>query len=98
MPRPSLRAAQTGLIDALLGQVENLLARTPLVTRITKGVVKTVAAGAASDGAALATVTWQGADVPMPYLATYTPVVGHVVAIATTGNQPLILARVIGTP
>lgn len=62
-------------------------------------VVATVTAGAAADGNALAVVTWRGQAVPASYLASYTPTVGHVVAVL---YQPpgclMILGRVIGTP
>jgi hypothetical protein len=62
-------------------------------------VVATVAAGAAADGNALATVTWRGQAVQAAYLASYTPVAGHTVVVL---YQPpgglLILGRVIGTP
>jgi hypothetical protein len=63
------------------------------------GVIAAVAAGSASDGNALATVTYRGADIDAPYLASYTPTAGHNVAllIQSTGSV-LILGRVIGTP
>jgi len=61
--------------------------------------VATVTAGAAADGNALTTVTWRGQSVQAAYLASYTPTVGHVVAVL---YQPpgglLILGRIIGTP
>lgn len=61
--------------------------------------VTTVSAGAAADGNALATVTWRGQAVQAAYLASYTPVVSHVVAVL---YQPpgglLILGQIKGTP
>lgn len=61
--------------------------------------VATVTAGAAADGNALATVTWRGASVQTAYLASYTPTVGHTVAVLyQPPGAPLILGRIIGTP
>jgi hypothetical protein len=61
--------------------------------------VAAVSAGGAADGNALVTVTWRGQSTKAAYLASYTPVVGHVVVVL---YQPpgglLILGRVIGTP
>lgn len=66
---------------------------------IEPATVATVTAGGAADGNALATVTWRGTAVAAAYLASYTPTVGHVVAVVV---QPpgglLILGRIIGTP
>jgi hypothetical protein len=39
-----------------------------------------------------------GTTVAAPYLASYTPAVSHIVAVARTGSQLLILGRVAGTP
>lgn len=70
-----------------------------LSASIEPAIVATVTAGAAADGNALATVTWRGVAVPAAYLASYTPTVGHTVAVL---YQPpgglVILGRVIGTP
>lgn len=61
--------------------------------------VTTVTAGAAADGAALVTVTWRGEPVQAAYLASWTPTLGHVVAVL---YQPpgglLILGRMVGAP
>lgn len=65
---------------------------------IEQATVSTVTAGAAADGNALAVVTWRGVTQQAAYLATYTPTVGHVVAVAIQAGQLLILGRVIGTP
>lgn len=66
---------------------------------IEQAVVASVTAAAAADGNALVTVTWRGVSTQAAYLASYTPTVGHVVAVV---YQPpgalLILGRVIGTP
>jgi hypothetical protein len=67
--------------------------------RIEQAVVATVTAGAAADGNALATVTWRGSAHAAAYLASYTPVVAHTVAVAVRPPAALlILGRVIGTP
>lgn len=66
---------------------------------IEPATVATVTAGGAADGNALVTVTWRGQSVQAAYLAAYTPVAGHVVAVL---YQPpgglLILGHIIGTP
>lgn len=66
---------------------------------IESGTVAAVTAGAASDGNALATVTYRGTTTAAAYLASYTPVATHTVAllIQSTGSV-LILGRIIGTP
>ena len=48
---------------------------------IEPATVATVTAGGAADGNALTTVTWRGASVQAAYLASYTPTVGHRVAV-----------------
>lgn len=96
--RPPRTAAQDRLLDALLDRVEAWAARTPLLSRINKATVTSVAAGGATDGNALVVINWRGVDVAAPYLATYTPTAGHVVAVAKTGSQMLILGRIVGTP
>jgi hypothetical protein len=62
-------------------------------------VVATVSAGAAADGNALVTVTWRGQSIQAAWLASYTAVVGHTVAVL---YQPpgglLILGQIKGTP
>jgi hypothetical protein len=60
--------------------------------------VLTVTAGAASDGNALVAVTWRGATCNLPYLASYTPVVGHHVMLLVQPPQAVITGRIIGTP
>lgn len=62
------------------------------------GVIATVTAGAAADGNALVTVTWNGATTACAYPSTYTPVVGHKVLLAIQPPQIVILCRLIGTP
>lgn len=63
------------------------------------GVVSSVTPGGASDGNALARVTYRGVTVDAAYPSGYTPTVGHnvVLLIQSTGSV-LILWRVIGTP
>lgn len=60
--------------------------------------VFSVVPGGASDGNALATVTWRGVQVPVAYAAAYVPVVGHVVLLNVQPPSVVILCRVIGTP
>ena len=60
--------------------------------------VTSVVAGAAADGSALATVNWRTTPVQAAYLASYTPAVGHQVAVYNQGGTLLILGRIIGTP
>lgn len=98
MRAPALTPTQARLIDVILDRVAAWAERTPTITQVTKGVITSVTAGAASDGTALAVVAWRGSDIAMPYLASYTPVAAHVVAVARTGSQMLILGRIVGTP
>lgn len=61
------------------------------------GEVTAIDVGASVDGVDLVTVDWLGTETYATYLASYTPVVGHVVAMVRT--QPLlILGRIVGTP
>lgn len=61
--------------------------------------VVAVAAGAGTDGNAVVTVNWNGEDcVAAGYAASYTPVVGHRVALLVIQNQPWIVARSVGHP
>ncbi|GAA2566404.1 hypothetical protein GCM10010435_44510 [Winogradskya consettensis] len=63
------------------------------------GKVTAVAAGAASDGAALLTVTYDGASQEVAYLASYTPTMGHnVVLLVSSDGALLCLGRAVGTP
>lgn len=99
MPAAAPRSiAQDRLLDALLDRLNLWLSRSPLVTRVGKASIVSVAAGTATDGNALVVISWLGTDVAVPYLATYTPAAGHVVAVARTGPQLLILGRIVGTP
>jgi len=63
-----------------------------------QATVTAVTAGGAADGSALCTVTWRGETHEAAYLASYTPVVGHVVAVVVQPPSLLVLGRVIGTP
>jgi hypothetical protein len=96
-PAPALSGAQAGLLDLLFDRVETQV-RAMQTPRISQAVVMTVTAGAASDLNALCVISWQGTDLAAPYLASYTPTVGHVVAVLAAGSQVLILGRVLGTP
>lgn len=96
--RPARTAAQSRVIDTILDRLDRWAERTALLSRVTKATVTSVAAGGASDGNALVVINWQGVDIAAPYVSTYTPTVNHVVAVAKTGSQLLILGRIVGTP
>lgn len=66
--------------------------------RFEPGVIASVTPGAASDGNARVVVTWRGINVPCSYPSSYTPVVGHVVALWIDPPQIFISSRQIGTP
>lgn len=61
-------------------------------------VVYSVTPGGASDGNALAVVTWRGIQQSVAYSAAYTPVVGHTVLLNIQPPSLVIICRVIGTP
>lgn len=68
-------------------------------TWFVSGVIASVTAGAASDGNARVTVTYNGATQAMAYPSGYTPVVGHVVTVMLTSQGAVqILNHPIGTP
>lgn len=70
-----------------------------LTSWVETATITTVSAGAAADGNALVTISWRGQSLNASYLSTYTPTVGHVVAVVIQPpSLPLILSRVIGTP
>lgn len=63
------------------------------------GVVTTVTPGGASDGNALAVVTYRGVTQSAAWLASYTPTVGHnVLLLVTSTGSVVILGRILGTP
>ena len=100
MPRATspLTSAQARMQEALTDHVRDWVESTPMVSRVHAAIVTSVQAGAAADGSALAKVSVSGRDIPAPYLSSYTPAVGHIVAVARTGSTLLILGRVVGTP
>lgn len=83
------------LLDAF---VSNVLSAADSPSAWAVGTIKAVAVGGAVDGNALVTVTWQGADVFVPYGSHYTPVVGHVVLMARFGPQLAVVCRLVGIP
>lgn len=92
-----------GPISRNIGRLSQALPRGDLAGEIPAqwmdvGVIATVTAGAAADGNALVTVTWQGSTSACAYPSTYTPVVGHRVLLAIQPPQIVILCRLIGTP
>lgn len=70
----------------------------PATLKYRKGTIASVTAGAASDGHAAVSVTIGSDTIPAPYLASYTPTVGDMVAVLLVGNSPLILGSPIGLP
>lgn len=60
--------------------------------------VTAVTAGGGRDGNALVTVLHNGSSQKYPYLLTYAPAVGDVVAIHPWGGSYLILGRPGGIP
>lgn len=63
-----------------------------------KATVTAVTPGGASDGNALVTVDYLGSTLQFGYLSSYTPAVGHVVALGRIGGNWTILGRPIGHP
>lgn len=64
-----------------------------------RGVVTTVVPGGASDGNALAKVTWRGTELDASgYPDSYTPVVGHRVFCVIADAQLEILHHSVGSP
>jgi hypothetical protein len=91
VPRPNARRlAQALPAPELSGDVPTC--------RTEPATVLTVTAGAASDGNALVTVSWRGVSIAVPYVASYTPTVGHVVQLLIQGPQKIIWGRVYGMP
>lgn len=60
--------------------------------------VTAVTAAGAEDGNALVTVDYLGAALQFPYLDSYTPVVGHRVALIRLGGIWTIFGRPVGFP
>lgn len=87
-----------GEINALADVLEDDDRASTPVTVIRIGTVKTIVVGGSTDGNDQVTVTVNGNDLLAPYLDSYLPELGHVVAVAFTNGSPLILARRIGTP
>lgn len=61
-------------------------------------VVTAVTAGGGTDGQDLVTVNYLGSIQKLPHLDTYTPVIGHVVALARVNGLPTVIGRPIGFP
>lgn len=68
------------------------------VSWLEPATVMTVTAGGATDGASLCQVAWRGVTIPVAYLASYSPVVGHVVLLNVQPPQVVIVGRVVGIP
>lgn len=85
-------------MDALSALADTLLTASTDSREWAVGTIATVTAGAAADGNALVTVSWQGTAIRAAYGAHYTPTVGHVVLMARVGPQLAIVCRLIGTP
>lgn len=80
--------------------VKTVLAAMPAVPiSYANGTVKTVTAGASTDGLAAVVVTVNGTDTAAPYLASYaSPTVGDVVRVQFANGSPLIIGHVVGFP
>lgn len=85
------------LADQIRGFVDTFEPRQQRLT-VRLGTISTVTAGAAADGNAAVTVTVGSTTFPAPYLAAYSPTVGHQVLVVTVDSSPVILGRVIGLP
>lgn len=60
-------------------------------------VIDSVRVGGAADGSALATIEWRGnSGLPVAYLSSYSPVVGHVVLLLVQGPQVIIVGQIRG--
>lgn len=70
----------------------------PDIPEFPTGRVTAITAGASTDHLNLVTVRYRGADLKLPYLTHYTPVVGDVVALARIGGNPTIIGRPGGFP
>jgi hypothetical protein len=57
-----------------------------------------VTPNASDDGVALVTVDYLGAELPVAYVAQYTPVVGDRVLVLKVGGLLTILGRPVGFP
>ena len=74
------------------------LAALPSGTHV-RATVLSVATGAGSDGNALLTVKWRGAEVPISdYPDNYTPAVGHRVLCVLIDGELSLLHHGIGYP
>jgi hypothetical protein len=62
------------------------------------GTITAIAPSAASDGNTLVSVNYRGVSIQVPYLAHYTPVVGHAVVLARVGGHWTIVGRPVGHP
>jgi len=94
---PTAGLAQIRFLEAVTERFDQHLSRSPLATQLIQATVVSVAAGGASNGS-LVVIDWDGTNVEVPYLSSYTPVVNHVVAVLKTGPLLLILGRIVGTP
>lgn len=79
-----------------LQQLERAAEENP--GELPQATVTTVTAGGATDGNALVTVNYLGSSLQLPYMAHYTPVVNHRVALARIGGIWTIFGRPIGFP
>lgn len=87
----ALRQLASSVADA-----EGRAAKSPL--RLVLGTVSTVTVGGAADGNAAVTVSIGGSAQLAPYLESYTPTAGDLVAVLLSAGAPLILGQVIGLP
>lgn len=76
-------------------QLERL---APSVPEFPVAVVTAITTGGGTDGADLVTVNYKGASLKFSHLSNYTPAVNHVVILARSGGNWVILGRPIGFP
>jgi len=79
----------------IVGMVQAVVAEA--LKSVPRGVGAFQAEVATVSGAAV-TVSWNDKTFPVPYLAQYTPAVGHQVLVLLADTDPIILGRIVGTP
>lgn len=87
-----------GYKRALRRLADNLDEKPAKSYRFERGTIDHVTAAAARDGHAAAFVAIGADIIPAPYLASYTPVAGHMVDVRFDDGSPLILGQIIGLP
>lgn len=78
--------------------LQQLNARGPELPDWPRALVTAITVGGGTDGQSLVTVDYRGAELDFPHMDHYTPVVGHVVALARVDGVWTIFGRPIGFP